>query len=88
MSEVWFFTFGAAHVDAVTGESLANSYVRIEADSEADARRIMCDRFGNRWSFCYPSAEAAGVERYGLIEVHLHGEGRPSLPNPQPGGPK
>ena len=34
--------------------------------------------FGNRWSFMYENEDAAGVERYGLTEVHLHGEGRPS----------
>ncbi len=78
MTIVRVCTFGGGHVDPATGVSLADSYVRVEAHTEADIRRIMHDRFGNRWSFMYADEEAAGVERYGLTEIYLHGEGRPS----------
>jgi hypothetical protein len=71
-------TFGSAHVCPITGESLANSYVRVQAENEAEVRRIMHTRFGNRWSFMYLDEAAAGVDRYELIQVHLHGEGRPA----------
>lgn len=70
-------TFGSSHTDPQSGASLANCYVRVEAINEAEIRRIMHERFGNRWSFMYPDEAAAGVEEYGLTEVHLHGEGRP-----------
>jgi hypothetical protein len=58
-SPEWFFTFGYGHSHPVTGESLAMHYTRVR----------MCERFDNKWAFVYPSAEAAGVERHGLVEL-------------------
>ena len=67
--EEWIFTFGFGHTHPKTGESLANTFVRIAAaDSEA-AREEMYRRFGQKWSFQYDSEQKAGVEKYGLREL-------------------
>lgn len=63
------FTFGFGHVHPDTGRSLANHYIVIWAESAQEARTKMYERFGQKWAFEYPSREAAGVERFGLIEL-------------------
>jgi hypothetical protein len=70
------FTFGFGQTDPLTGESLANCYVWVEADDREAARRIMLDRFGRaetggNWAFDYPDEDAAGVHRYGMREITL-----------------
>lgn len=69
------FTFGADHVSPFTGERLGNQYVTIVVpDDDGNAlatdrgRAFMLAAFGQRWSMEYRSEQAAGVERYGLIE--------------------
>jgi hypothetical protein len=57
-----YFTFGF-------GQQHENGYHVVEADSDEEARRIMCTRFGNEWAFQYSSREAAGVDMFGLYEV-------------------
>jgi hypothetical protein len=54
----WYFTFGL-------GTANAKCYVVIH-DTWSSARREMVRRYGEKWAFQYPSAEAAGVERWGL----------------------
>lgn len=71
------FTFGFGQTDPLTGASLANRYVKVEAPDRDTAAEAMLDRFGNRypgkalgnWAFDYPDEDAAGVERYGLVEI-------------------
>jgi hypothetical protein len=71
------FTFGYGQTDPLTGKSLADRYVRVEAPDRNAAAERMLDRFGNRypghalgnWAFDYPDEDAAGVERYGLVEI-------------------
>lgn len=71
------FTFGYGQTDPRTGMSLANRYVRVEAADRDAAAERMIDRFGHRypgralgnWAFDYPDEDAAGVERYGLVEI-------------------
>ena len=69
----WSFTFGFAHTNPETGESLANRFVTVLADVNR-SREIMNDHFGNKWSMQYPTKDAAGVEKYGLTELHLYGQ--------------
>lgn len=57
----WFFTFGC-------GQPHANFYHKIHG-THARACEQMVERFGNRWSMVYESAEAAGVERWNLKEL-------------------
>lgn len=72
----WWFTFGSGHVhpdspgiNAEGGESLADRYVVIRGTYET-ARAIMVRFFGRVWCDQYESAERAGVERFGLVELH------------------
>lgn len=65
----WIFTFGFGHVHPVSGEPLANCFVRIRAESSDAARDKMEARFGLKWSIQYDSEEAAGVTRYRLREI-------------------
>lgn len=77
----WIFTFGAgqyAHAllsgapvkpdELGTGIRLANRYVVIHG-SRAGARARMVEIFGQVWAAMYPSAAAAGVQRYKLTEL-------------------
>lgn len=73
------FTFGFGQSDPRTGNSLANRYVRVEAADLDAAKRRMVARFGNvsptcagNWAFDYPDEDAAGVDRYRLIEIDFH----------------
>lgn len=76
MTTTTIFTFGFGQRDPRTGDSLANRYVRVEADDVEAARILMLTRFGRvgasnagNWAFDYPDEEAAGVDRYELIEI-------------------
>jgi len=57
-----YFTFGFGQVHE-------NGYHVVEADTAREAREIMVSKFGMKWAFQYDSAEAAGVEEFGLHEV-------------------
>lgn len=72
----WYFTFGSGHVhpdspgvNAMGGESLADKYVSITGTFES-ARAVMVRHFGTAWCDQYASAERAGVEEFGLTELH------------------
>lgn len=54
----WFFTFGI-------GQENAGKYTIIHGTFES-ARQKMVERYGLVWAFQYPSAEAAGVEKWNL----------------------
>jgi len=58
-----FFTFGF-------GQAYPGGYVEIAGESPGACREVMFEIFGKRWSMQYWSAVAAGVEEYGLSEVH------------------
>ena len=58
----WWFTFGSDHMHP-------HGYIIIEAEDWQAARDKMFDRFGREWSMEYNSAEAAGVEKFGLKEI-------------------
>lgn len=62
---VYYFTFGSDHL---AGRGF-HRYVAIRAHSSEEARESMIERYGTAWSFCYDSAERAGVYKYDLIEV-------------------
>lgn len=68
----WFFTFGADHTHPDTGQRLGRSYVRIHGTADSTRTAILA-AFGNRWSFQYPTATRAGVDKYGLTEVPMPG---------------
>lgn len=61
MIKQWF-TFGS-------GQPHENCYHVIEAETKAACRTEMFEQFGTKWAFQYDSAEAAGVERFGLKEI-------------------
>ena len=58
----WWFTFGFS-------QGHDNGYVVIEAVNAELARAAMIKTWGTKWAIQYDSAEAAGVEEYGLHEV-------------------
>ena len=63
------FTFGGGHTNPVTGASLKNYYVVIEAETGEHCRAIMLNHFGSRWSMEYATPEAAGKDRFNLREL-------------------
>lgn len=63
-------TFGSAH-KLNNGDSAQNCYIAIEAEKEEEARELMYHLYDNKYAFMYATEEAAGVERFGLIEVEL-----------------
>lgn len=68
------FTFGYGQHDPRTGRGLDDRFVRVEGDTDQHLRAKMLDRFGagnglGNWAFDYESEDAAGVARYGLIEI-------------------
>lgn len=72
MANEYFFTFGANHVDN-EGISLGQRYVKIEAESELEAREIMFRARGEKWAFVYDATDFAGQEeRYGLHEIDIY----------------
>jgi hypothetical protein len=66
----WYFTFG------VGDEDNGGRYVVLHGRYEA-CRAQMFARFGSAWAFSYPSAEDAGVERWGLTRLDIDEEGSP-----------
>ena len=58
----FYCTFGNGHPNR-------NCYIVIEAHNVVDAGLKMHERFGKQWSMIYDSAEAAGVEQWGLKEI-------------------
>lgn len=62
----WFFTFGSGHT--YHGEPLGRRFVRFHGTG-LDARAKMIAAFGLAWSHQYATAEEAGVEKFGLVEL-------------------
>jgi len=58
----YYFTFGH-------GQPYFGYYHVIEAESVSRAREQMFERFENKWSMMYNSAEEAGVEEHNLKEL-------------------
>ncbi len=58
----YYFTFGF-------NQKHENCYTIIEAKDSLEARQIMFERWGNKWSFQYDSAEKAGVKEFNLKEI-------------------
>ncbi|MGC5019052.1 hypothetical protein [Micromonospora sp. DT47] len=63
--ETWYFTFGS-------GQQHDGRYVVIPGSYDA-ARDEMFRHFSNAWSFQYASAERAGVDEFGLVELPREG---------------
>ena len=67
--EKFYFTFGI-------GQSLlANRYVEIQAETFGDARKIMEESFGTKWSFSYNEKEwnAKNIAaKYGLVKLNVN----------------
>ncbi|WP_433651065.1 hypothetical protein ACQP2C_00030 [Micromonospora zamorensis] len=57
----WYFTFGS-------GQQHDGKYVVIHGTHDA-ARDEMIAHFGNRWAFQYGTADRAGVDEFGLVEL-------------------
>lgn len=65
----FYITFGFAHKDT-QGNSLANCYTIIEAETEEKAREIMfASPLGSQWAFIYKDAITPGVIKYNLSYV-------------------
>lgn len=58
----YYFTFGH-------GQAYFGYYHVIEAEDEMSARELMVERFENKWSMMYESAEEAGVDEWNLKEL-------------------
>lgn len=63
----WYFTFG------IGDENNAGRYVVLRGTYEV-CRALMFARFGSTWAFAYPTAETAGVERWGLRRLEFDAE--------------
>jgi hypothetical protein len=75
----WFFTFGPAHhMPGLPAMGLGDRFVRLNG-TRASTRAAMVRAFGVKWSGQYPSADAAGVERFGLLELAYGMRPRPRL---------
>lgn len=59
----WFFTFGYSQKHGPNGYTVFNGTFET-------ARQQMVEKYGNKWSFQYPTAEDAGVEQYRLIKIN------------------
>jgi hypothetical protein len=59
----WYFTFGS-------GQNPGLGYYAVFHGTFNSAREKMAAAYGERWAFQYPSAEKAGVERFGLVCVN------------------
>lgn len=71
MNESRVFTFGYSHHHPVTGQNLGKCYVKVDGDADLARARMFASVFGRRWAFDYPNAEAAGKDKFNLIEVEL-----------------
>lgn len=71
--ENFYFTFGSGHHD-IHGRSLMGYYVKIEAKNYSDARRIMFEYFGEKWSFQYMEDKfQEQISRFNLEELWIGG---------------
>lgn len=72
--KTYFFTFGANHTDwngMHSPRSLGQYYTTISAFSRDQAIEIMQATRGQKWTFCYESAVAAGVQEFNLQHLPL-----------------
>lgn len=60
--KTFYITFGSDHLG---GKGL-HKYAEVIAFDEFEARQIAAIEWGNHWCTSYDSAEAAGVEKWGL----------------------
>lgn len=74
------FTFGYGHVCPYTGQKLDDHYATVTAPDHAQCVALMVGMFGSQWAFQYDSPEAAGVERFGLVEHMRLMVGEPVAP--------
>lgn len=64
----WYFTFGIGM--SLRGESLACSYVEVEAESYGEAREIMVSWYGTMWAFQYDEERGKEViEKYAPVKL-------------------
>ena len=69
--KTYYFTFGTNHFDS-KGDTLANNYVAIKAETEFKARAEMFEVRGDRWAFNYEFKEfERQIEEFGLTEKSL-----------------
>jgi len=59
----WYFTFGCGH-------GWEGFYCVIHGTYDSARAKMVAD-FGIKWCMQYPSAEAAGVERWGYILLEV-----------------
>lgn len=69
----YFFTFGSNHFVPkgmeLEGKCLFRYYVTIEAEDTNTARQIMFNRYGDKWSFCYPENQFdSAIGQFNLTE--------------------
>lgn len=67
---IYIFSYGSNHLDA-NGRSLGQCYTVVEAETAAEARQQIVDARGDKWSMCYTSKKAAGVDRWNLKEKSI-----------------
>jgi len=69
MSNLYYGTFGASHLYGLG----LDKYIVIEADSTIEACCIMYKLFAQKWCTVYESPEEAGVNKYNLSCINVHG---------------
>lgn len=58
----YYCTFGR-------GQKWEGHYYMIEAQTDETARSLLYNKFGDKYNICHSTAEAAGVDKYKLIEL-------------------
>jgi len=67
--KTFYFTFGFDQF-LLDGESAANCYVAIEADSMGEARVKMVEMYGYQWAFSYREEDKAEcIDKYNTRQV-------------------
>lgn len=64
----FYATFGSTHMTK-EGLSKLHRYVTVHAANYEEARGKMFSAYNNGWSHVYESKEAAGVDKFNLVEL-------------------
>ena len=72
LGKTFYFTFIGYHRNK-NGEELRKRFIKIHAEDEGKARKIVFDSIGVKWGFCYDESEFEGqAEKYGLTEIAIN----------------
>lgn len=70
----YYFTFGFGHAHSVNGRTYdKDTVVEITAVTDAEARNIMVDSFGQKWCMQYSNLEEVQMQYYPKGVIKLNG---------------